>query len=138
MDATTSEILERAARKHGVPPERLRALARVESRGRPQAVSPAGARGILQVMPDTARELGYQPEDMHDPEKAADAGARYVRRMYDRFGDWDTAVEAYNAGPARVAHRRKTGQALPGETRRHVARVKAAEAAEVLARRRSK
>jgi soluble lytic murein transglycosylase-like protein len=86
-------------------------------------------------MPGTARELGYTPEEMNDPAKAADAGARYVRKMYDRFGDWDSAVEAYNAGPARVAHRKAKGIPLPGETRRHVKRVKAAEAAEALARR---
>jgi soluble lytic murein transglycosylase-like protein len=70
---------------------------------------------------------------MADPKKAADAGAKYARKMYDRFGDWDTAVEAYNAGPARVARRKREGIPLPGETRRHLVRVKAAEAAQALA-----
>jgi soluble lytic murein transglycosylase-like protein len=125
--------LDEAADRHGVPRERLRAMAHVESRRKPGAVSPKGARGVLQIMPDTARELGYSPEDMADPAKNADAGARYVRKMYERFKDWDTAVEAYNAGPARVAHRKAKGIPLPRETRRHVRRVKAAEAAEALA-----
>lgn len=130
--------LDAAADRHGVPRDRLRAMAHVESRNKPGAVSRKGARGILQVMPGTARELGYTPEDMHDPAKAADAGAKYVRRMYERFKDWDTAVEAYNAGPARVAYRKAKGVPLPGETRRHVARVKAAEAAQALAERERK
>jgi soluble lytic murein transglycosylase-like protein len=127
--------LDAAADKHGVPRERLRAMAHVESRGRAGAVSPKGARGLLQLMPATARELGYTPEEMSDPAKAADAGARYGKKMFDRFGDWDTAVEAYNAGPARVAHRKAKGIPLPGETRKHLTRVKAAQAAEALASR---
>lgn len=124
--------VSRAARKHGVPEERLRAMRRVESGGDSSAVSKKGARGEFQVMPETAKELGYTPEDMHDPEKSADAAAKYTRKMYDRFGDWDSAVEAYNAGPARVAHRKKKGIPLPGETQRHLKKVKAAEAAEAL------
>jgi soluble lytic murein transglycosylase-like protein len=134
---STEEILDAAADRHGVPRERFRAMARVESQGNAGAVSRKGARGLLQVMPGTARELGYQPEEMHDPEKSADAGARYVRRMYDRFKNWDTAVEAYNSGPARVAYRKKKGIPLPGETRTHLRRVKAAEAASALASRKS-
>lgn len=122
----------RAAKKHGVPEERLRAMRHVESGGNRKAVSKKGARGEFQIMPGTAKELGYTPEDMHDPEKSADAAARYTKKMYDRFGDWDSAVEAYNAGPARVAHRKKKGIPLPGETRRHLKKVKAAEAAGAL------
>lgn len=127
--------LDAAADKHGVPRARLRAMARTESGGNAKAVSPKGARGVLQVMPATAKELGYTPEDMHDPAKNADAGARYLRRMYDRFRDWDTATEAYNAGPARVAHRKRTGEKLPGETRNYARKVKAQEAGELLASR---
>jgi soluble lytic murein transglycosylase-like protein len=133
MGKDYTSVLDAAADKHGVPRERLRAMAHVESKGDPNAVSGKGARGLLQVMPGTAREMGYTPEDMSDPSKAADAGAKYARKMYDRFKDWDTAVEAYNAGPARVARRKREGIALPGETRRHLVRVKAAEAAQALA-----
>jgi soluble lytic murein transglycosylase-like protein len=127
--------IDRAADKHGVPRARLRALARVESGHRKGAVSPKGARGEFQVLPSTARELGYTPEELHEPEKGAEAGAKYLRRMYDRFKDWDTATEAYNAGPARVAHRRKKGIPLPAETREHAVRIRAEEAAEALRKR---
>ncbi len=130
-----ADHIDRAADRHGVPRQVLRSMAHVESRNDPTAVSPRGARGEFQIMPATAQELGYAPEEMHDPEKAADAAAAYTRRLYDRFGDWDTAVEAYNAGPARVAYRKRQGIPLPGETRRHLAKVKAAQAAEVLAER---
>lgn len=130
-----SDYIDRAADRHGVPRNLLRSMARVESTNNPGAVSKRGARGEFQVMPATARELGYEPEDMHDREKGADAAAKYTRKLYDRFGDWDTAVEAYNAGPARVAYRKKQGVPLPGETRHHLVKIKASQAAEALARR---
>jgi soluble lytic murein transglycosylase-like protein len=126
------EHIDRAADRHGVPRHVLRSMARVESTNDTRAVSKKGARGEFQVMPATAREMGYSPEDMHDPEKGAEAGARYVRKMYDRFGDWDSAIEAYNAGPARVAYRKKKGIPLPAETREHLAKIKATQAAEAL------
>lgn len=125
--------IDAAADRFGIPRDRLRAMAHVESRLKPGAVSPAGARGILQVMPETARSLGFKPEDMHDPQKSIEAGAAYYRKLRDQFGDWDTALEAYNAGPARVKYRKREGIPLPGETQRHVARVKAAEAAQAIA-----
>lgn len=123
-----SDHIEAAADKHGVPRHVLRSMARVESGHDSGAVSKKGARGEFQIMPETARELGYKPEDMHDPQKGADAGARYVRKMYDRFKDWDAAVEAYNAGPARVAYRKKRGIPLPRETRHHIRKVKGEQA----------
>ncbi len=127
--------IEAAAQKHGVPALILRSLAHVESRNDPMAVSPAGAVGEFQIMPRTAVELGYKPSDMFDRTMAADAAAKYVRKLYDRFKSWDTAVQAYNAGPARVAYRLRQGLALPGETINHLARVKAAQAAAALANR---
>lgn len=127
--------IDRAADRHGVPRKVLRSMARVESNHDNKAVSKKGARGEFQIMPGTARELGYSPEDVHDREKGADAAAKYTKKLYDRFGDWDTAVEAYNAGPARVAHRKKKGILLPGETQRHLKKVKAAQAADALANR---
>jgi soluble lytic murein transglycosylase-like protein len=124
--------IDRAADKHGVPRERLRAMARVESRNDARAVSRKGARGEFQIMPSTAKELGYTPEDMHDREKGADAAAKYLRRMHRRFGNWDDAAAAYNAGPARVAYRKKKGIPLPKETRDYATRISAVEAAEAL------
>ncbi|MBD3765056.1 MAG: lytic transglycosylase domain-containing protein [Rhodobacterales bacterium] len=88
-----------AARRHGVPEDLFLRLVQQESGWNPQAVSHKGATGLAQLMPDTARALGV---DMHDPEQNLDGGARYLRRMYDRFGSWRLALAAYNAGPGAV------------------------------------
>lgn len=126
--------IDRAAARHGVPRDVLRSMARVESHHRTEAVSRKGARGEFQIAPATAREMGYKPEDAHDRDLGAEMGARYVKKMHDRFGDWDTAVEAYNAGPARVAHRKKRGIPLPRETRHHIRKVRGEQAALALER----
>jgi len=104
----------------------LRAVAKTESggSGRTKAVSPKGARGEFQVMPATAKELGYTPEEMHDEEYGAEAGARHLKRLREQSGSWSDAVAAYNAGAARVAYRKKTGEPLPPETREYVRRVR--------------
>lgn len=95
--------VRRAAQRHGVDPGLLGAMVHQESAGDPAAVSPKGARGLLQVMPDTARGLGYRPEDMADPEKNLDAGAAYMGQMLKRYGgDRTLALAAYNAGPGAV------------------------------------
>ncbi len=118
------DYVARAARRHGVPVNLLRAVRKTESGGRPGAVSPRGARGEFQVMPETAKELGYSPEEMHDKEYGAEAGARELKRLRDRSGSWENAVASYNAGAARVEYRKKTGEDLPAETREYVRRVK--------------
>jgi soluble lytic murein transglycosylase-like protein len=118
------DYISRAARRHGVPEKLLRSVAHVESRGRSKAVSPRGARGEFQVMPETAKELGYTPEEMHDPEYGAEAGARILKKNRERAGSWEDAVAAYNAGSARVAYRKKRGEPLPRETRDYVERVR--------------
>jgi soluble lytic murein transglycosylase-like protein len=88
-----------AAAKTGVPLSLLVATAFVESRMDPSAESHAGARGLLQLMPATARELRL---DGDDPATNVLAGARYLRQMLDRFGSVDLALAAYNAGPTAV------------------------------------
>jgi len=88
-----------AARRHGVPEDLFLRLVQQESGWNPQAVSHKGAAGLAQLMPDTARALGV---DIHDPAQNLDGGARYLRRMYDRFGSWRLALAAYNAGPGAV------------------------------------
>jgi len=88
-----------AAQRHDVPVDLFLRLVHQESRWNPSAVSSAGARGLAQLMPDTASLLGVNADD---PQQNLEGGARYLRMMYDRFGDWRLAVAAYNAGPGAV------------------------------------
>jgi soluble lytic murein transglycosylase-like protein len=108
-----------AAAKTGVPLSLLVATAYVESRMDPRAESRAGARGLLQLMPATARELRL---DGDDPATNVLAGARYLQQMIDRFGSVDLALAAYNAGPTAVA---RAGAAPTVGTLRYVRNVEA-------------
>lgn len=89
-----------AAARHGVPEDLFLRLVQQESGWNPGAVSPKGATGLAQLMPGTAALLGV---DMRDPMQNLEGGARYLRMMYDRFGNWRLALAAYNAGPEAVA-----------------------------------
>ncbi|MGY6534088.1 MAG: lytic transglycosylase domain-containing protein [Pararhodobacter sp.] len=93
------EMARAAARRHNVPEDLFLRLVHQESRWNPGAVSHAGALGLAQLMPDTAALLGVNP---HDPRQNLDGGARYLRMMFDLFGDWRLALAAYNAGPGAV------------------------------------
>jgi soluble lytic murein transglycosylase-like protein len=95
----------------------LVAMARIESNLRPDALSPAGARGLLQLMPATAAALSVDPDL---PAENVRAGARYLRSMLDRFGSVDLALAAYNAGPTAVE---RAGGAPNGQTLTYVANV---------------
>lgn len=95
-----AELFNRAAATYGVDATLLSAIARQESGYRPGAVSPAGAQGLMQLMPATARGLGVT--DSFDPAQAVDGAARLVRDLLDRFGRTDLALAAYNAGPGAV------------------------------------
>lgn len=88
-----------AARKHNIPEDLFLRLVQRESGWNPQAVSHKGATGLAQLMPDTAVLLGV---DVNDPHQNLEGGARYLRRMFERFGDWRLALAAYNAGPGAV------------------------------------
>jgi len=91
-----------AAMRYGVDARILRAICFTESRYRIHAVSPKGARGPMQFMPDTAARYGLR--DPHDPEQAIDAGARYFRDLLRKFnGRVDLALAAYNAGEGTVS-----------------------------------
>ena len=93
------EVAKAAARKHGVPEDLFLRLVQQESGWNPVAVSVKGATGLAQLMPDTARHLGV---DINVAEENLEGGARYLRMMYDKFGTWELALAAYNAGPAAV------------------------------------
>lgn len=91
----------RLAAKYDISPRLLEAVVWQESRWNPNAVSPVGARGLAQLMPGTARDLGVDP---HDSRANLEGGARYLRMQLDTFGgDVERALAAYNAGPHRVA-----------------------------------
>lgn len=117
-------LVEQAASAYNVDPSVIRAILHRESAGNPTAVSPAGAGGLMQLMPATAAGLGVT--DRFDPAQNIDAGTRYYRQMLDRFGgDPELALAAYNAGPGRVDKHLATGAPLPAETRAYVPAVMA-------------
>ena len=119
LDPPYREAMLAAAAKHGIDPKLLFALVLTESGYRADAVSPAGAAGLTQLMPATARDLGVA--DRFDPVENLQGGADYLARQLARFGDVRLALAAYNAGPARIA---AYGGAPPfAETRRYVATV---------------
>lgn len=93
------EVAKAAARRHNVPEDLFLRLVQQESGWNAGAVSPKGATGLAQLMPDTARLLRV---DINDPAENLEGGARYLRMMYDRFGSWRLALAAYNAGPLAV------------------------------------
>jgi soluble lytic murein transglycosylase-like protein len=115
INATNTPIAERLAAfkplfdaadaNHGLPPGLTARIAYVESRYNPQAQSPAGAIGIMQLEPSS-----FPGVDPWDPIAAIDAGANYLATLYQQFGSWQLATAAYNAGPGNV---RKHGNQVP-------------------------
>ena len=90
-----------AARRHGLDPELVLAVVGVESAFEPRAVSPRGARGLMQLMPGTAASLGVA--DAFDPAQNLEAGARHLQSLVGRYaGDLPRALAAYNAGAGAV------------------------------------
>ncbi len=88
-----------AARRYGIPEDLFLRLVQQESGWNPRARSHKGATGLAQLMPGTAAKLGVNP---HDPVQNLQGGARYLRMMYNQFGNWRLALAAYNAGPGAV------------------------------------
>ena len=113
-----AEIIDAASMRHGVNPALVSALIEVEAAYRPDAVSPKGAMGLMQLMPDTAR--AYAVTDPYDPTANIEAGTRHLRALLDRYGV-NSALAAYNAGEGPV---QKFGGVPPyPETRRYITKV---------------
>lgn len=114
------ELAAEAARRHGLDPGLVMAVVAVESGFRPQAVSPKGAQGLMQLMPRTAESLGV--EDPFDPAENLDGGARHLGQLLTLYGgDLVRALAAYNAGAGAV--KRHGGVPPYRETRAYVKKV---------------
>ncbi|MGY1854872.1 NlpC/P60 family protein [Modestobacter sp. SYSU DS0290] len=116
-----ADLFRAAGSRHGVDPAVLAAMAKTESNFSTTAVSPAGAQGLMQFMPATARGLGVDPGD---PASAIDGAARYLASLTEQFGSTELALAAYNAGPGAV--QRSGGVPPYGETRSYVQKVTSA------------
>ena len=120
-DAQTDALIQKYANKYNLPVDLFAALGSVESDFNNGAVSGVGARGIYQLMPDTAASLGVDPDTL---EGNIEGGAKYLRQMLDTFGgNEDLAIAAYNAGPRAV---KDAGNQIPNyaETQNHVKKVR--------------
>ena len=91
--------IEKSAAAHGVPANLLSSLLEVESGYNPEAKSSAGAIGIAQFMPETAKEYGIDPTN---PEQAIEGAAQFLQQKYEKYGNWHQALEAYNGGDGNV------------------------------------
>ena len=118
--ASLEKNFEEAAQKYNVPKNLIKAIAKAESDFRPDATSKAGAQGIMQLMPATARELGVS--DSYDPYQNIMGGTKYISQMLQKYdGDISLALAAYNAGSNNVA---KYGGIPPfKETQNYVVKV---------------
>jgi len=103
-----ASIFDAAGARYGIPPKVLAAIGYVESRFRTDAVSSAGAVGMMQFLPSTAASMGVDP---YDPASAIDGTARYLRSALDRFGSIEQAIASYNVGPGAIA---RAGGVQPG------------------------
>ncbi len=115
-------FIEDSARRHNVDPDLIRAQMGQESSGKVKALSPKGASGLMQLMPETARSLGVK--NIYDPKENIEGGTKYLRQQLDTFGgNVDLALAAYNAGPGAV---KKYGNKVPPykETRDYVSKIR--------------
>ena len=111
-------LIAHTAAHHGLPPALVKAVIATESNFNATAVSAKGALGLMQLMPETADMLGVDPLRV---EENVDGGTRYLRNLWDRFGDLTNALAAYNAGPESVD--RYGGIPPYPETQQYVRRV---------------
>ncbi|WP_347336021.1 lytic transglycosylase domain-containing protein [Rhodopseudomonas pseudopalustris] len=118
-------FIAEASQRFAISERWIRAIMRTESGGNPQARSPKGALGLMQIMPDTWAELRARYSlggDPYDPRDNILAGTAYLRELHDRYGR-PGFLAAYNAGPGRYEQHLATGRALPEETQAYIAAV---------------
>jgi soluble lytic murein transglycosylase-like protein len=118
-DSIYAELISAAAQTHGVDPILVQALIQVESNYQPRARSHKGAMGLMQLMPATARE--YRVRNAYDPKANVDAGVRKLKSLIDKYGVFDLALAAYNAGEGAVE--RFKGIPPYRETQNYVSRI---------------
>lgn len=115
-----ADSIKKAAGKYNLPAKLIESVIQAESNFRVDAVSPAGAQGLMQLMPGTAKELGV--DDPFDVRQNIDGGSAYLRQMLNRFGgDVKLALAAYNAGPGTVE--KYNGNVPYRETQAYIERV---------------
>ncbi len=114
-----SSYIRETARRYSVDEELIRSIITVESGWNPYAVSRRGALGLMQLMPETLKELGVT--NPYDPYENIDAGVRYLRYLIDRFGNLRLALAAYNAGPSLI--KKFNGVPPYTETRQYIKNV---------------
>lgn len=122
-DPRLDAYAEQAATAHGVPPAVLLGIKNAGEKSNSDQTSPAGAKGVMQFMPATAKEMGLA--DPANPVASIDAGAAYLRKLYDAYGSWDAAVAHYNGGGAQAVLVRGGGKPTIPETAAYLDRVKA-------------
>ena len=117
-----AETIVREAQAQNLEPQLLAAVIEVESAGRMQAVSHVGALGLMQILPETGRELAQKhgvlwsgPSTLFDPAINVKLGAAYLRELTNRYGDVSIALAAYNWGPGVIDRRLRDGTTLPSE-----------------------